>query len=377
MNEAKLVRENPFALKRNDSDVSVRAPSTMDAVVSRQAQEVQAAMVIAKKYPRDEVKAWERIMRACQRPSLAEGATYSYPKGGGNVSGPSIRLAECIAQNWGNIDFGIIELHQQDGKSEMMSYAWDLETNTRQTKIFTVNHMIEKKGGQAKFLTDPREIYELTANQGARRLRACILGVIPSDVVEDAVRKCDDTLAKTDGDIPIIDRVKKMVTVFDGIGVTSLMIEKRFNKKLEKLGEQELVLLRKIYTSLRDGFAKVSDQFEAHVDSPSDLDKPAPNQTTKTVDSAAVAEAAPAPEPKRATKPKAEPKPPSALAAIQAQATLEGISEAEIIEVLVRKNRTAPVESLAELSETGLKWAAENIEVIMAQIRMDRKANES
>ncbi|BBP90994.1 hypothetical protein BsIDN1_46120 [Bacillus safensis] len=43
-----------------------------------------------------------------------------------------------------------------------MAYAWDLETNTRQTKIFTVKHERKAKGAITK-LNDPRDIYELVA----------------------------------------------------------------------------------------------------------------------------------------------------------------------------------------------------------------------
>ena len=59
------------------------------------------------------------------------------------VKGPSIRAAETLAKYWGNIDFGIKELSQNlnTHTSEVMAYAWDLETNTRQTKTFTVNHI--------------------------------------------------------------------------------------------------------------------------------------------------------------------------------------------------------------------------------------------
>ena len=118
------------------------APKTSqtEMMVNRQTQEVQGAIFMAKKFPRDEYEAIEKIRRSCQRATLAEQAIYSYPRGGQNVSGPSVRLAESLAQNWGNIDYGIIELEQKDGKSEMMAYAWDLETNTRVTKIFGVEH---------------------------------------------------------------------------------------------------------------------------------------------------------------------------------------------------------------------------------------------
>ncbi|GMA59703.1 hypothetical protein GCM10025859_59930 [Alicyclobacillus fastidiosus] len=138
--------------------------TTTEMMVSRQAQEVQAAMVIAKRFPRDQYQAFNRIMEACERRKLAEESTYEYSRGSSKVSGPSIRLAEVLAQCWGNVDYGIMELDQKNGESQVMAYAWDLETNTRQTKIFTVKHERHTKKGVTK-LTDPRDIYETVANQ--------------------------------------------------------------------------------------------------------------------------------------------------------------------------------------------------------------------
>ena len=126
-------------------DAISAASVTAAMATTRQAQEVQAAMIVAKHFPRDERVACDRILNACTRRSLAEGAIYSYSRGGTEVSGPSIRLAECIAQNWGNIDFGYIELEQKNGESQVMAYAWDLETNTRQSKVFSVPHRRDTK----------------------------------------------------------------------------------------------------------------------------------------------------------------------------------------------------------------------------------------
>jgi alkylhydroperoxidase/carboxymuconolactone decarboxylase family protein YurZ len=42
----------------------------------REIAEVQAAMIIAKRFPRDPVAAMDRIMNACTRPTLAEVAAY-------------------------------------------------------------------------------------------------------------------------------------------------------------------------------------------------------------------------------------------------------------------------------------------------------------
>lgn len=233
-----------------------------DVASQREVAEVQAAMAIAKRFPRNQAQAADRILIACQRPSLAEGALYSYSRGGTEITGSSIRLAEAVAQQWGNIQFGIRELEQRYGESTVEAYAWDLETNTRQVKVFQVKHLRHtKKGSYA--LQDPRDIYEMVANQGARRLRACILGIIPGDVVESAVSQCESTL-KASADISP-EAVKKMAKVFAEIGVTREMLEKRIQRKLESIAPAQVIALRKIFNSLKDGMSTPADWFEVEV----------------------------------------------------------------------------------------------------------------
>lgn len=111
-----------YEVATQQSGEMVSRNTQTEMMISRQAQEVQGAMVIAKRFPRDEVESFNRIMQSCKRKSLAESAMYEYPRGGTKVSGPSIRLAEAMAQNWGNIDFGITELEQKNGESQVMAY---------------------------------------------------------------------------------------------------------------------------------------------------------------------------------------------------------------------------------------------------------------
>jgi len=247
--------ENGTALARQER-------SSLEIATSRAAQEVQAAMVVAKKFPRDINAAYARILQGCKRRALAEQSAYAYPRGGTKVTGPSIRLAEHLAQNWGNFESGVIELERRDGESLAMAYAWDLETNSRDVKVFTIEHVREKseaKGGNQK-LSDPRDIYELVANQGARRKRACILALIPGDIVDAAEAECDKTL-KGDNTEPLIDRVRKMAAAFVEISVTTEMLEKRLGHVLDATNENELVSLRKVFSSLRDGMSKREDWF--------------------------------------------------------------------------------------------------------------------
>jgi len=230
-------------------------------LVGREAQQIQGMVFMAKQYQRDEQESFNRIMKACSRLSLAEDSMYEYPRGGQKVTGPSIRLAEALAQNWGNLDFGIVELEQRGDESTVMSYAWDLETNTRQTKIFAFKHERVTKKGNVK-LSDPRDIYELVANQGARRLRACILGILPGDVVDKAVDKCKDTL-KRGNSTPLSDRIRDMIAVFStDHGVNVAMLEKFIGCKSTAFSENDIIRLRNVYRSLKDGMGKKDDYFD-------------------------------------------------------------------------------------------------------------------
>jgi CMP-2-keto-3-deoxyoctulosonic acid synthetase len=226
---------------------------------NRAVAEVQAAMMIASMNPRNQRGAMDRILNACTRQSLAESAVYQFARGGANVSGASIRLAEAIAQQWGNIQFGIRELEQRSGESTVQAFAWDVETNTRREVTFHVAHELHTRKGVKK-LTDPRDIYEMVANQGARRLRGCILAIIPSDVTEAAVAQCERTLVTT-ADVTH-EAIKRLVEAFEAFGVSKEQIELRIQRRMDAVQPAQVANLRKIYASIRDGMSTADEWFE-------------------------------------------------------------------------------------------------------------------
>lgn len=233
---------------------------TSAMATSRQAQEVQAMVIMARQFPRDKRLAVDRILEDCTRPTLAEAATYEFPRGGTKVTGPSIRLAECIAQNWGNLDYGFMELEKRGGESTVMAYAWDLETNTRQSKLFTVKHQRDTQNG-SKALTSERDIYEIIANQAARRVRSCILSLIPGDVIDAALRQCDATLASQNQGVPTQEIVGKLLGAFqEEFDITPDMVAGYFGKNCEAFTNADATHLRRIYTSLKEGIVG-SDYF--------------------------------------------------------------------------------------------------------------------
>ena len=261
-NEIVVQNENPFAVGRpthiNEGAATIEA--------SRAVAEAQGKLVIAKNFPRNEVEAYAKAMQACKRKSLAEKATYSYPRSGSTISGPSIRLAEELARCWGNIDFGIKELSQKEGESEMQAYCWDMETNTISSQTFVVAHVRDTKNNGQQKLTTQRDIYENNANMAGRRLRARILAVLPPDLVEAAVAECKKTLAGSN-DIPITDRIKKMAVAFEKFGIKPAVIEKRLGRKLDTMTADDISEYIGIYNSLKDGNTTVSDWFDVKLNS--------------------------------------------------------------------------------------------------------------
>ena len=242
----------------NDRELA-NSTATAKMGISRVAAEVQAAMIVARQFPRDEIRARERIKNACCRHGLAEVSQYEFSRGGQKITGPSIRLLEVVAGAWGNLDFGFTELERKPGSSTVLAYSWDLETNTRATRIFDVPHKRDtKKGSYA--LVDDRDIYERIANDAQRRVRSCLETVIPGDVVEEAVEKCARTLLGQSTE-PFVDRVTKMVEAFKGLGVTLQMIEEKLNHPVGSTTPHELARLGRVFNAIRDGGGKVEDHF--------------------------------------------------------------------------------------------------------------------
>lgn len=226
---------------------------------SHELAEMQAQIYLAKQFPRDQREATEKILIACQRPGLANVAVYVYARGGNNISGPSIRLAEEIARQWGNLECGWNELERNEDTSKLRAFAWDKETNVLKTLFFYVPHYRTTKQGR-KRITDERDLYELLANQAARRMRNCILALIPGDVIDAAVEQCEKTML-THCDITP-EGLNKLVEAFAEFGVTKAQIEKRIQRRLDAIAPAQYVEMRNIYNSINKGTGKPEDWFK-------------------------------------------------------------------------------------------------------------------
>lgn len=230
--------------------------------------EVKGRMAIAKQFPRNEFQACQSIIESCKRYKLATECLYSYPRGKEMISGPSIRLAEVMAQRWGNIEFGQHVLSETPEESVVCAYAWDLETNVRKVITFVVQHKIMTKYGIKDLSKDPRDLYEHVANLGARRMRACILQIIPRDVQDAAVEQVAATLAKGETGKSRNEQLNEIAAAFTKFGVKVEDLEKLFERSLDRFNDDDIVNLRGIYKVIRDDISERERFFGAASDTP-------------------------------------------------------------------------------------------------------------
>lgn len=249
---------NPLAQSGNFA--AATQENTMGAVASAgEIARVQAQLVYAAQVGRNPRVAVDNMLNEFQIPELAGVSLYQYARGGSDITGLSIRAAEAMAVAWGHMDFGLRELEQKQGESTVEAFAWDFVTNVRRSITFRVPHYRDTKMGRKK-LEDSRDIYEMVANQGSRRIRACILAVIPRHVQDAVEKQIAATMAATFEITP--EYLKGWLNQFKKFGVTKEMIEKRIQRKYETITPAQMVGLANIYNSLNDGIGVVADFFE-------------------------------------------------------------------------------------------------------------------
>lgn len=251
------------AVEKVQFDSVARSSQATQIEQSRAIAEVQAAVVVAQQIPRVVARSVAEMEESCKQPELAERAFFSFPRGGKSVQGPTVHLARELARCWGNVQYGIAELSRDRERSEMMAWAWDVQTNTRSSQTFIVPHQRDKRGG-AEALTDMRDIYENNANQGARRVREAIFNMLPPWYTAKAEDLCRATLEHGGGK-PLAQRVADAVAKFDALGVSAADLERSLDRPQSDWTAHDVTQLGIRWKSIDRGEASVADLFPREV----------------------------------------------------------------------------------------------------------------
>jgi hypothetical protein len=263
-----------------ESSVEVARAST----IATAQREVESAVILAKRYPRNEDAAYASIMVACGRPNFAEKGNYAFPRGKKKndqdqwvdnlVKGPSVYLARELAKAWGNIRFGFRITFDDVEEREIEAYAWDLERNLHNSAATRFRKLVQRKVWikaktkgekdyqETQWVTpDERDLREMTSKQAALLIRNCILQLIPADFIDDAREKCEATkLAKVKEDPE--KSLKAVIVGFAGINVSAETLEALLGHPVGQCSPPEIVDLKGIYAAIRDGQATIGEYID-------------------------------------------------------------------------------------------------------------------
>ena len=213
----------------------------------------------AKAYPRQ----LKRVIDNCIAivtldTETASTCTYSVPRSGKTVTGPTVHLAKILAQQFGNIriEAKVISIEQKHITSQAI--AFDLENNLA-IKVEVKRSIMGKNG---RFNDDMITVTGNAANSIA--LRNAVLSIIPKAIVDKVYNEAKRTIT---GDLS--DKTKlisKRKQVIDALKDTYSVSEEEILSSIGKASIDhvtidDIVVLIGIGTAIKDGDTSVEQAF--------------------------------------------------------------------------------------------------------------------
>jgi len=232
--------------------------------------DVFAKVMMAKAAPRDEAKAITMMVRECESFEFADDSWYSYPRGKDPktgkvkiVEGHNIRVAEMMAKQWRNLEYGLRESARdvESGISDIDVFCWDLQQNVTIGRVIQLPHRRDTKSGGYK-LKGERDIRELVLNIGQRVLRSCIMAQIPPHAKKAVRAKCIETLARGKDGMSMAQRVEALISAYRVLGVPADTLSEFLGHKLDDTTPREIVTLRSVYKGIEAGSIDKREIFE-------------------------------------------------------------------------------------------------------------------
>lgn len=221
--------------------------------------EIDVQISTAKAFPRSLKMFIDRAMSmATISEDVAASCSYSLPRAGKSLDGPTVRLAEIVCSSYGNIRAGA-RVIANDGKTvTAQGICHDLETNYCVT--VEVKRKITDKHGK----TYNEDMQVVTGNAAcAIAYRNAVFKVVPSALVVDIYDKAKQVARGTSETLPA--KRKKALDYLHSLQVTDKQIcEVLEIKKVEDIDLDKLDVLRGMVTLIKNGESTVKDLFESH-----------------------------------------------------------------------------------------------------------------
>ena len=279
------------------------------AAAAREAAYTKFLLDKAANHPRHPQKVYADVLHTCELAEFADGALYRFPRGWQTkadgsyvkddngrrvrnyVEGPAVKLAREIARAWGNQMSGYRVVDKTAMDTTIEGYFLDCETGSLKTYQHTFRRRIWRRGKDGEegrwVEPDDREYRELEARLGAIVERNAILNSVPHHFVEQAKKRCQETInafakneLKRDRDTVL----NRLADAFRKIGVDVEQLEAFMGHSIKEVDHEELSELAQIHASIRDGNSTIREHFAAQDDK---AEKPAADPQAPSLDSLA------------------------------------------------------------------------------------------
>jgi len=233
--------------------------------------ELDTQISTAKAYPREAQKAIQyATMLATMDEATAQSCYYCLPRKDKNgnkveIRGGSIRLAEIIANAWGNLH-AATRIIENDGKNiTAEGVAWDLETNVKISMQNKVSIWFGAKDGKGGYQANADMQTMLANAASAKALRNAIFKVVPKALV-DIVR--DKAMSFSIGDVKTVNaKVKEVIDKLNKMGLTTESILEYYGyDSIGKITPADYTSLLGVGTAIKEGYIKPEQVFNVETD---------------------------------------------------------------------------------------------------------------
>lgn len=219
---------------------------------------VDSQVATAKRYPRDIRRSIDNsVVMATMNQETAQSCSYTLPRGGKPITGPSVHLAKIIVSNWGNMRTEAKVVQITDKQVISRGTCWDLETNV--ASAFEVRRSIIGKNGQ-RFSDDMITVTGNAANSIA--YRNAVFAVIPRAITDRVYYAAQKFIT---GDLSDSDKLLKVRTGIlnnfkNNYGITEEEVVKMCGKQtVNQIGADEISMLMGTIQALKDGDTTVDE----------------------------------------------------------------------------------------------------------------------
>jgi hypothetical protein len=238
------------------------------ALTAKATADINARWMIAMHRPRAMEVVRERLLNECRRPGFAAGAMYSVPRGGGRVTGLTIRFAEAALVAMGNLGCEAQTLYDSDMERVIRVSVTDYEGNSAWSRDITVPKTKETKSlkqgerpiserinssGQTTYKVEATDDDVATKEASAisKASRTGILRLVPGWLLAECKQTIEQTARNKTAADPDGER-RRMMDEFAKLGLKASWLVDWLGHTVDSATPDEILELRQLYRAIRE-----------------------------------------------------------------------------------------------------------------------------